>query len=282
MSRARYLPAMTAVQIGALPDKATAPVIVTTGAIEQHGPHLPVAFDALMGQIWLERVSALLPDDVAYYVAPPITIGKSNEHTGFPGTLMISKETLRLQLFAIARQLSAWGFKAMAVLNTHGGNTSVLVYVLREIEAVLGMRAVMLKHGATLAPAMPAQEATYGFHAGELETSWLLAVAPQLVDMTKAVCEYPARIDDPGALRPEAAPATFAWVSQDVSASGVMGDATAANAEKGAAWIEQIAAGYAARIVELAGGRDGPPGRPVSDTATKEIHGGPSGPALPV
>jgi creatinine amidohydrolase len=250
--RARYLPSMTAAQIAALPDKASAPVIVTTGAIEQHGPHLPVAFDALMGQVWLERVLAALPADARCYVAPPITIGKSNEHAGFPGTLMISKETLRRQLHAIARQLAAWGFRRMAVLNTHGGNTSVLIYTLREIEAAHGLRATLLRHGVALDPALSAQEAAYGFHAGELETSWLLAVAPQRVRMDRAVCEYPARLGDPGELRPEAAPATFAWISQDVSASGVMGDATVATAEKGGRWIAQIAAGYAARIVAMA------------------------------
>jgi creatinine amidohydrolase len=281
MSCGRYLPGMTRAQIAALPDKAWAPVIVTTGAIEQHGPHLPVAFDSLMGQVWLDRVLPLLSPEVSCYVGPPITIGKSNEHTGFPGTLTISKETLRLQLLAIARQLSAWGFKVMAVLNTHGGNSSVLTYTLREIEAVHGLRAVRLRPGVELQPALSAQEAAYGFHAGELETSWLLAVAPEKVKMDKAVCEYPARIDDPGELKPEAAPATFAWVSQDVSWSGVMGDATAATEEKGEAWIAQLAAGYAARIEELSGGRDGPPGRPYGATTAKGIHGGPSGPALP-
>ncbi|MDF3056119.1 MAG: creatininase [Rariglobus sp.] len=253
-SRAHYLSSMSRAQITALPDKASAPVLVTTGAIEQHGAHLPLAVDALMGQVWITRILEALPGDVSCYVAPPITIGKSNEHVGFPGTLTISKETLRLQLHAIARQLSAWGFRQLAVLNTHGGNTSVLVYTLREIEGAYGMRVTLLKHGVTLNPALPTQEATYGFHAGELETSWLLAVAPQWVRMESAVCEYPARLEDAGELRPEAAPATFAWASQDVSASGVMGDATAGTAEKGGRWIEQIAAGYAARIVELANG----------------------------
>lgn len=250
--RERYLPAMTRAQIDALPDKERAPVIVATGAIEQHGPHLPVAFDALMGQVWLERAVRLLPAGVPCYVAPPITIGKSNEHTGFPGTLTISKETLRLQLLAIARQLAAWGFRTLAVLNTHGGNTSVLAYVLREIGERHGLRAVLLRPDVSLEPPLSPQEAAYGFHAGELETSWLLAVAPQRVRMELAVCEYPARTDDPGELRPEAAPATFAWASQDVSRSGVMGDATAATAEKGAAWIGQLAAGYAACIARLA------------------------------
>jgi creatinine amidohydrolase len=246
------LTAMTTAQIRALPDRERAVVLVTTGAIEQHGPHLPLAFDALMGQVWIERVLARLPQGVACYVAPPITIGKSNEHAGFAGTLMISKETLRRQLHAIARQVEAWGFRRIAVLNTHGGNTSVLKYAVKEMAEAFGVEVTLLEHRAMLEPAMSAQEATYGFHAGELETSWLLAVASELVRMERAVREYPARLEDAGELRPEAAPATFAWVTQDVSASGVMGDATAATAEKGAAWIKQIVAGYVARIVELA------------------------------
>lgn len=251
-ARGRYLPSMTAAQIAALPDKATAPVIVTTGAIEQHGYHLPVAVDSLMGQVWIGRILEALPDDVPCYIGPPITIGKSNEHAGFPGTLIISKETLRMQLMAIARQVSAWGFRQLVVLNTHGGNSSVVRYTLREIEAAYGLKTTFLRHGAKLEPELSAQEDAYGFHAGELETSWLLAVAQRRVDMAKAVCEYPARLGDPGELRPETAPATFAWASQDVSVSGVMGDATAATAEKGERWISQIVAGYVACITKLA------------------------------
>lgn len=245
----RHLLAMSAAQIAALPDREQAPVLITTGAIEQHGPHLPVAFDSLMGRIWTELVLSRLPSEAPCYVGPSIVVGKSNEHTGFPGTLMISKETLRGQLHAIAAQLARWGFRQLAVLNTHGGNLPVLGYVLPELEWTHGLRVTLL-HGAEPSDLSP-QEAAYGFHAGELETSWLLAAAPQLVRMNLAVCEYPARIDDPGELRPEAAPATFAWASQDVSRSGVMGDATAATAEKGRRWLEQRASHYAAQLVQL-------------------------------
>lgn len=244
--RERYLPAMTLAQIAALPDKARTPVIVTTGAIEQHGPHLPVAVDALMGQVWLTRIFAALPADVRALAAPPITVGKSNEHTGFPGTLFISKETLRAQLLALARQLHAWGFRSLLVLNTHGGNTSVLVYVLREIEHTLGLRAGLLRSDARFD--LSDQENAFGFHAGELESSWLYAIAPQFCRPETATCSYPARLDDPGELRPEGAPATFAWASQDVSPDGVMGDATAATAGQGARWIEQATAGYIAAL----------------------------------
>ncbi len=247
--RERYLPAMTLRQIMALPDKAWAPVILATGAIEQHGPHMPVAVDALMGQVWVARTLARLPAGASCYVAPPITVGKSNEHTGFPGTLMISRETLRQQILAVARQIRAWGFRSLAVINTHGGNVPVVVPTLREIRANFGIRAGMLQ--ARPASGLSAQEATFGIHAGEVETSWILAAAGHLVDPAKSVCEYPARIDDPGEVRPVAAPAMVAWASRDVSKSGIMGDATAATAEKGERWLEAGSADLAQAILEI-------------------------------
>ena len=244
--RARSLVAMTRAQIDQLPNKAGAVVLLATGAIEQHGRHLPVAVDALMGQVWLERALALLPGDFPYFVAPPITIGRSVEHTGFPGTLTVSKETLRLQLLAIARQLHAWGFRRVAVLNTHGGNLAVLGYTLREIETLYGLQAALLRPRWDCD--LSAQEQTFGFHAGELETSWMLAVAPALVDMTAATCEWPARLDQPGRLRPEASAARVAWVTRDLSRSGAMGDATAATTEKGERWLTLGAESLAAAI----------------------------------
>ena len=247
--RDRYLPAMTPRRIRALPDRSWAPVILATGAIEQHGPHLPVAVDALMGQVWLSLVLARLPAGASCYVAPPITIGKSNEHTGFPGTLMISSDTLRSQILAVARQVDAWGFRSLAVINTHGGNMPVLVPTLREVRALYGLRAGVLQSKPV--SDIPAQEAAFGIHAGEVETSWVMAAAGRLVDPSRAVCEFPARIEDPGEVRPVAAPALVAWASKDVSKSGIMGDATAATAEKGERWLGQGAASLAAAIAEI-------------------------------
>jgi creatinine amidohydrolase len=246
--RHRYLPAMTLRQIRALPDKAWAPVILTTGAIEQHGPHLPVAVDALMGQVWLSLALAGLPAGASCYIAPPITVGKSNEHTGFPGTLMISRDTLRAQILAVARQVHAWGFRSLAVINTHGGNVPVVVPTLREIRTLLGMRAALLP--SSRIAELSAQEAAFGIHAGEVETSWILAAAGHLADMARATCEYPARLDDPGEVRPVAAAALQAWISKDLSKSGTMGDAPAGTAEKGRRWLEQGGAAYAAAIAE--------------------------------
>jgi creatinine amidohydrolase len=255
--RDRYLPAMTPRAIAALPDKAWAPVIVATGAIEQHGPHLPVAVDALMGQIWLSLALARLPAGASCYVAPPITVGKSNEHTGFPGTLAISKETLRELLLALATQVRAWGFRHFAVLNTHGGNTAVIATTVREIRARYGLRAGVLPTKLELG--LSAQEAAYGIHAGEVETSWLLAAAGSLVHLDRAVCEYPAQLHDPGELRPVAAPATAAWATRDLSASGIMGNAPAATAEKGRRWLEQGATHLAEAIAAVGRAARGEP-----------------------
>jgi creatinine amidohydrolase len=247
--RSRYLPAMTAAQVAALPDKAWAPVIIGTGAIEQHGPHLPVAVDSLIGQATISMALARLPADATCYVAPPITIGKSNEHTGYPGTLMISKGTLRALLLASARQVHAWGFKAIGIVNTHGGNIGPVAYTLREITATLGLRAEFLHSGVQID--LPEQARVYGYHAEETETSYLLALAERHVKADRAVCEFSGQIGDPGELRAERAPATFSWVTRDLSRSGVMGDALAGTKEKGQRWLPLATEGLAQAIARM-------------------------------
>jgi creatinine amidohydrolase len=247
--RGRYLSALTREELEALPDKDRTLVILPTGAIEQHGHHLPVGVDAILGQAWLAHTLPKLAASARVWVAPPITYGKSNEHIGFPGTVFISAKTLRRLVRALAAQLHALGFRHLAILNTHGGNSAVLVYTLRELQTELGLRAGMLNF--PYKPGLDAQEAEYGFHGGEWETSLMLACAPELVRMDKAVCEYPARLDDPGELRPENAPAIFSWITSDISKSGVMGDATRATRENGLRWLDQASTALARRITEL-------------------------------
>lgn len=248
-SRARELVAMTADQLAAIPDKSQALVILPTCAIEQHGHHLPLGTDAILSRLWLAHALPRLAVDAPVFVAPPITYGKSNEHLGFAGTITLSARTLRRQLLAIATELRALGFRQLAVLNTHGGNSATIVATVREIQTTLGLRAGML--GGYYRANQSPQEAAFGFHAGEWETSLMLAGAPELVRMDRAVCEYPARIDDPGTLRPEGAAAVFAWKTSDLSQSGVMGDATLATAEKGARWLDEASAALARKIESL-------------------------------
>jgi len=248
--RARYLMALTRDELEAQPDKEKTFIILPTGAIEQHGHHLPVGVDAMIGQAWLNAALPKLPPGVHVWVAPPITFGKSNEHVGFTGTLTVSAKSLRRLVLASARQLHDLGYRNLGVLNTHGGNSAVLVYTIREIQSTLGMRAGII--GSNYPTPLSPQEREYGFHAGEWETSLMLAATEDLVRMDRAVCEYPARLEDPGELRPENAPAIFSWISSDVSRSGTMGDATRASVEKGRLWIDEASAALAKRITHLA------------------------------
>ena len=248
----RTLAGLTAAELAALPDKPRALVIVPTGAIEQHGHHLPLGTDAQLGRLWLAHALPRLPVAAPVFVAPPITFGKSNEHLGFAGTVTISARTLRRQLLALASDLKALGFRQLAVLNTHGGNTPTVVATLREIQTSLGLRAGMLS--GYYVPDQTPQEAAFGFHAGEWETSLLLAGAPEWVRMDRAVCEYPAQLEAPGGLRPERGAAVFAWKTADISQSGVMGDATRATAEKGTRWLDAGSAALARKIEALLAG----------------------------
>ena len=242
-----YLPALTRAQLTAIPSKDHALVVLPTAAIEQHGPHLPVGVDAILGQALLAAALPKIAGRAPVYIAPPLTYGKSNEHLGFPDTVTLSARTLHRLLLALATQLRDLGFRRLAIFNTHGGNSTVLVTTVRELREALGLDAAILRHG--FEPDVSAQEAAWGFHADEWETSLMLACAPELVRMKQAVCEYPARLDDPGELRPENAPATFAWLTSDISKSGVMGDATKATVEKGRRWLDAAAASLAERIV---------------------------------
>lgn len=242
-----YLPALTREQIAAIPARDHALVVLPTAAIEQHGRHLPVGVDAILGQALLGPAIEQAAGRAPVYVAPPITFGKSNEHGGFPGTVTISAKTLRRLVLAVGAQLHTLGFRRLALFNTHGGNSTVLAYTARELNETLGIDAFVLRHGYKAD--VSEHEAAWGFHAGEWETSLMLACAPGLVRMKRAVCEYPVAPDAPGELRPENAPATFAWMTSDIAQTGVMGDATAATPEKGRRWLAGAAAALAERMV---------------------------------
>ena len=245
--RSNYLPALTRAQIAAIPAKDQVLIILPTAAVEQHGPHLPVGVDAILGQALLSEAVKHVAGRVPFYIAPPITFGKSNEHANFPGTLWVSATTLRRLVVTLALQLKALGFRRLAIFNTHGGNSTVLAYTINELRDTHGLDAQMLRHG--FKPKVSAQEAAWGFHADEWETSLMLACAPDLVHMDRAVCEYPAYLEAPGKLRPERAPATFAWLTQDISQSGVMGDPRPATLDKGQRWLSDSGRCLADKII---------------------------------
>ena len=190
-----------------------------------------------------------LPAELPVYALPPVHYGKSNEHIGFPGTLSLSATTFMAVLRDLGSSLSKAGFRKLVLYNTHGGNTSLIDVMARDLRAEFGLRTFALHgSGGISFEGLDPQERAYGFHAGEVETSFLLASVPELVDRSAYTSNYIADISKPAMLLPENAPATFAWLTRDIAPSGVMGDPRPATPEKGARWLEQAATRLAAAL----------------------------------
>lgn len=239
-------------RVDALPRESTI-LILPTAAIEQHGPHLPLATDTLINNLLLGHALNKLPADMPVYALPPVHYGKSNEHIGFPGTLSVSSSTFMAVLRDVGSSLAKAGFRKLVLYNTHGGNTSLVDVMARDLRAEFGLRTFVL-HGSagTSFEGLSPQERAYGFHAGEVETSFLLASVPEIVDTSAYTANYIADVSKPAMLLPENAPATFAWLTRDIASSGVLGDPRPSTAEKGARWIEQASARVAAALQEIA------------------------------
>ena len=238
-------------QVDALPRDKTL-LILPTGAIEQHGPHLPIAMDTLAANLLLGRALQLLPEDLPIYALETICYGKSNEHIGFPGTITMSASTYMSVLHDIGASIAASGFKKLLFFNCHGGNTALNDVMARDLRAEFGLRTFHMggSAGAQFEGLNP-QEKKYGFHAGEVETAWLLAATPELVDTAAYTSNYIAKIEDENILSPEQGAVNFAWLTRDIAASGVLGDPRPATAENGEKWIAACAA-KAVKAIEAA------------------------------
>jgi creatinine amidohydrolase len=233
-------------QVEALPRETTL-LVLPTAAIEQHGHHLPLATDTLINNLLLGHALAKLPADAPVYALPAVHYGKSNEHIGFPGTLSVSAATFTAVVRDLGSSIAGAGFRKLVLYNTHGGNTSLVDVMARDLRAEFKLRTFAV-HGSAGAKfeGLSEQERAWGFHAGEVETAFLLASVPELVDRSAYTSNYIAHIDKPETLMPENAPATFAWLTRDIAASGVLGDPRPATAENGARWIDQAATKLAA------------------------------------
>jgi creatinine amidohydrolase len=238
-------------QVDALPRETTL-LVLPTAAIEQHGHHLPLATDTLINNLLLGKALQLIPANLPIYALPPICYGKSNEHLGYPGTLSVSAQTFLSVVRDLGASISAGGFNKLVLYNTHGGNTSLVDVLARDLRAELGLRTFSLfgSPGATF-DGVSKQERTYGFHAGEIETAYLLHAIPELVQIEEYTANYIARVDAPELLKPEGSAANFAWLTRDIAPSGVLGDPTAANAESGERWANEAAARIAEILVAM-------------------------------
>lgn len=236
-------------------DAAAAVAVLPVAAIEQHGPHLPLGVDAILAEgLVAATIARLAPDSRALFL-PVQSVGKSDEHGRFAGTLSLSAETLVALWTQIGASVAATGVRRFVFFNTHGGNVSAMDIVGRDLRARFDM-AVFTTNWFSLG--LPegigdADELRFGVHGGELETAMMLALAPQRVDMTRAEDFASARRrharDFP--LLGNGTAARFSWMAQDLNPSGVAGNAKAATAATGRAVVAHVAERFAALLAEV-------------------------------
>ena len=229
--------------------------ILPVAAVEQHGPHLPVRVDAAINAGILERAVALMPDDLPALVLPMLPIGKSNEHLAYPGTLTLSHETLARVWIETAESVHSTGCRRLLFLNSHGGQPQVMEIVIRELRVRLGMLAVGCGWGGVTPTddLFSEAERRHGIHGGEIETSVMRHLHPDLVRMDRAKNFVPFSVElerTGGLLTPEGK-VGFGWMAQDLHAAGVSGNAAAADAERGAELVERAAAGVVRLVREM-------------------------------
>lgn len=229
--------------------------VLPVGAIEQHGPHLPVAVDACLTDAIVRGALERLPAGTPVLVLPTTAVGKSNEHIDFPGTLTLSAETLGRVWYEIGVSVRRTGLRKILLFNGHGGQPQVMQIVTRELRIDHHMLAVAASWFSWGLPEglFDPGEARHGIHAGAVETSMMLAVRPDLVDMTAAADFVPVTVaDDVDYPRLRALGAAgLGWKTQDLHGAGACGHASIATAESGRAVIEHAAGGLVELLAEL-------------------------------
>ena len=220
--------------------------VLPLGATEQHGPHLSYNVDTCLIDAVLDQVET----QADALQLPTLTITKSDEHSGVPGTLSLGAETLLAVVRDIVASVAFTGIKRLVFFNGHGGNTALLEIAARAARIDHGLIAAQTSwfahEDARLAGLNPKAQ-IYDLHAGETETSAMLAVCPEQVDMCKA-CNFRTAMyvwEAAGHLTGlTGQPARPGWRIEDLNPDGAVGDASAATAAKGQQLIDTAAKGF--------------------------------------
>lgn len=232
----RFFPYLTWTEIEEMPHKQNVVIIQPIGAIEQHGPHLPLIVDAAIATAVTGDALAKLDRRIPAYALPTLYYGKSNEHWHFPGTITLNAKTLMAVLTEMAESIYRAGFRKLVLLNGHGGQPQIMEIVARDLhqkyEDLLMFPFFVWRVPNVAEKLLTPKELELGIHAGDAETSMMLSILPETVRMDKAVKEYPHGLPENSMLSMEGK-LPFAWLTQELTRSGVLGDATVASQQKG-------------------------------------------------
>ncbi|CAN1212507.1 creatininase family protein [Tumidithrix helvetica PCC 7403] len=250
----RFFAYLTWQEIAAMPNKANVAIVQPMGAIEQHGAHLPLVVDAAISMGVLGKALEKLEPEIPAYSLPPLYYGKSSEHDDFAGTITLTTQTMLAILTDIAECIYRAGFRKLVLMNSHGGQPQILELVARDIHQkypdfmVFPLFTWRVPHVA--AEFLTAKEMELGIHGGDAETSVMLSLLPDRVHMDKAITEYPHGLPQHSLLSMEGA-SPFAWVTRDLSKSGVLGDPTVATKEKGDRILDSLTDSWAQLIRDI-------------------------------
>ena len=214
-------------------------IIQPLGAIEQHGPHLPLSTDSVVATAVAEAVVTEAGDELDLWLLPTLQFTKSNEHAWSPGTVWLSASTLLSVIDDVARCIATTPAERIVFLNGHGGNSALLNVALREVRLNHGLKTFLTHPGmpADQGGASPTDELGMGVHGGTDETSMMLHLAPHLVDMAVAERRVPEKLAENRQVR-FGGRVSFGWLSDDFFPDGYIGDPTAASAERGKVLFE--------------------------------------------
>lgn len=227
-------------------------IVLPLGAIEQHGPHLPFNTDYVVADAVSRAAVQSVGEETQAWLLPTMPFTKSNEHAWAAGTFWLSATTMMSVLDDIGRSIASTPARKVLFVNGHGGNSALVAMMNRELRLKYGLQT-FLAH-----PHMPADqggssaasELGMGVHGGMDETSVMLHLRPDLVDMSLAVRRVPEGLAQNEQVR-FGGRVAFGWLSNDFFPEGHIGDPTGANAESGEQMIASAVNGLAGALREI-------------------------------